>query len=157
MTSDRKDRKDLSVPNWFKERVRIVIFKRKEYDTYYIVSDHKTTRDMEDEPTIKDYIKDKQYVHIPMSFVVNDCGDMEEYAYLFVNCDCAFPPHYIVFADNSEDAYAGFLSNTDSCLIEEPDLKDYDEETITYDDNGRPMDTQSLQYYRLQPIMLVFA
>ena len=156
MASDRKDRKTLHVPNWFREPVRIFIFKREECDTYYIVSDHKTTRDMEDEPTIKDYIKDKRYLHIPMSFVVNDCESME-YAYLFVDCDCAFPPHYIVFADSEEDAHGIFLSETDTCLIEESNLKDYDEDTLTYDDNGRPMDTESLQYYKLRPTFLVFA
>ena len=154
--SDRKDRKDLPVPDWFKERVRVFIFKTKDSDIYYIVSDHKTTRDMEDEPIIKDFLKDKSYIHIPMSFVVNDCESME-HAYLFVNADCAFPPRYVVFADNEEDALGWFLTETDSCLIEEPNLSDYDEETVYRDDNGRPMDIESLHRYILEPVMLIFA
>lgn len=153
--SDRKDRKDLHVPDWFKERVRLFIFK-SDGDCLYIVSNHKSTLDMEDDPIIKDFIKDKRYVHIPMAFVVNDCESMD-HAYLFANADCAFPPHYVVFADREEEALGWFLTETDSCLIEEPDLSDYDEDTVHRDDNGRPMDIESLQYYKLKPVMLIFA
>lgn len=162
--SDRHSRTDLPVPDWFTDRIRLFIFKISEdsmtSDTYYIVSNHKSTLDMEDDPIIKDFIKDKRYVHIPMTFVVNDCESME-HAYLFINADCAFPPHYVVFADNEDDALNIFLSETDVCLIEEPDLSDYDEEIVQgivhRDDNGRPMDAESLQYFKLKPVMLIFA
>lgn len=145
---------NLSVPDWFKQRVRLFMFRRD--DAYYIASTHKSTRDMEDDPVIRDFIKDKRYVHIPMSFVVNDCESMER-AYLFVNADCAFPPHYIVFADSESDALEIFLENTNACLVEDPDLADYDDEnSLDYDCNGRPMDIQSLHYNELQPVMMIF-
>lgn len=154
--SDRQHRVDLPVPDWFTDRIRLFIFKSSMSDCLYIISDHKSTCDMEDEPIIKDFIKDKHYVHIPMSFVVNDCESLE-HAYLFVNADCAFPPHYVVFADSEDEALGWFLSETDACLIEEPDLSDYDQDNLSYDDNGRPMDTESLMYYKLKPVMLIFA
>lgn len=158
--SDRHTRTDLSVPDWFKDRIRLFMFKTSENsiasNIYCIVSNHKSTRDMEDESIIKDFIKDKSYVHIPMSFVVNDCESME-HAYLFINADCAFPPHYIVFADSEDDALGFFLSETDACLVEEPDLSDYEEDNLDYDDNGRPMDTSSLHVTKLKPVMAIFA
>lgn len=147
---------DLSVPDWFKDRVRLMVFKSSKSDQYYIASTHKSTREMEDDPVIKDFIKDKKYSHVPMKFVVNDCESME-YAYVCINADCAFPPSYVVFADSWSDAFEFFLANTDSCLVEEPDLKDYDAERLTHDDKGRPMDTESLQIIKLKPVMIVFA
>lgn len=144
---------NLSIPLWFEQRVRLFVFRKD--DNYYIASTHKSTLDMENDPVIKDFIKDKRYVHIPMSFVVNDC-ESEYHAYLFVNVDCAFPPHYIVFADGESDALEEFLEKTDACLVEEPDLSDYDEDSLTYDCNGRPMDIQSLHYDELQPFMMIF-
>jgi hypothetical protein len=148
--------KTLSVPDWFKDRVRLMVFKSNDSDHYYIASTHKSTREMEDDPVVKDFIKDKRYSHVPMQFVVNDCESME-YAYVCINADCAFPPSYIVFADNESDALGWFLSETNACLVEEPDLKDYDQESLSYDDNGRPMDTESLHIIQLKPIMIVFA
>ena len=153
--SDRHTRTDLPVPDWFKDRIRLFIFEA-DSGCLYIVSNYKSTLDMEYDPIIKDFIKDKRYVHIPMTFVVNDCESME-HAYLLVNADCAFPPPYVVFADSKDDALGIFLSETDACLIEEPDLSDYDEDTVYRDDNGRPMDIESLQYYKLKPVMLIFA
>jgi hypothetical protein len=147
---------DLSVPDWFKDRVRLMVFKSNDSDHYYIASTYKSTREMEDDPAVKDFIKDKRYSHVPMGFVVNDCESME-YAYVCINADCAFPPSYIVFQDSWNDALESFLANTDACLVEEPDLKDYDAESLSYDYNGRPMDTESLHIIQLKPVMIVFA
>lgn len=147
---------DLSVPDWFKDRVRLMVLKSNDSDHYYIASTYKSTREMEDDPVIKDFIKDKRYSHVPMQFVVNDCESME-YAYVCINADCAFPPSYIVFQDSLNDALESFLANTDACLVEEPDLKDYDAENLSYDYNGRPMDTESLHIIQLKPVMIVFA
>lgn len=152
--SDRHSRTDLSIPDWFKDRIRLFIFK-SDSGCLYIVSNHKSTLDMESDPTIHHYLVNNHYHHIPMSFVVNDCERMER-AYLFVNVDCAFPSHYVVFADCEEDALGWFLSETDACLIEEPDLSDYDEDTVYRDDNGRPMDIESIRYFKLKPVMLIF-
>jgi hypothetical protein len=154
--SDRHTRTDLSVPDWFTDRIRLFMFKVEQSGCLCIASNHKSTLDMENDPVIKDFIKDKQYVHIPMSFVVNDCESME-HAYLFINADCAFPPHYVVFADSEDDALGIFLSETDTCLVEEPDLSDYEEDDLDYDDNGRPMDTSSLLVVILKPVMAIFA
>lgn len=153
--SDRHSRTDLPVPDWFTDRIRLFIFK-SDSGCLYIVSNHKSTLDMESDPSIDYYLVNNHYHHIPMSFVVNDCESLE-HAYLFVNADCAFPPHYVVFGDNEDEALGWFLSETDACLIEEPDLSDYDQDNIHYDDNGRPMDTSSLHVTKLKPVMAIFA
>ena len=64
--------------------------------------------------------------------------------FLVCNVDCYDPPKWIVRADNESDAEQRFITETDMCLISEPDLKDYKEDMLNWDDNGRPMDCDNV-------------
>jgi len=126
--------------------------------TLYLATLFKHEVDAFIDPIVHDIIKDRRYVHIDMgSYFVNHSDFDSMYGlYLCVNADCAFPPHYLVTADSMEEAYSEFLNETDSCLIQEPDLKDYDEDSLTYDDTGRPMDTESLHVTELSIMLISF-
>jgi hypothetical protein len=126
--------------------------------TLYLATLFKHEVDAFSDPMVHDILKDRRFVHIDMgSYFVNQYDFDSMYGlYLCVNADCAFPPHYLVTADSMEEAYSEFLNETDSCLIEEPDLKDYDEDSLTYDDTGRPMDTDSLHVSELSIMLISF-
>ena len=60
--------------------------------------------------------------------------------------DCFDPPVYIVRASSWEEAYEGFIDwQVDQLKIEEPDLKDYDEESLHYSSNGVPVGTEGVR------------
>jgi hypothetical protein len=124
----------------------------------YLASLFKHEVDAVTDPMVYDIIKDRRFQHIDMGkyFVNYRYSDSKYHLYLCVNADCAFPPHYLVAADSIEEAHDEFLTETDSCLIEESDLKDYDQDSLRYDDNGRPMDTDSLQIRQLSIILISF-
>lgn len=75
-----------------------------------------------------------------------------EQFYYVCNEDCAFPPVYIIQAINDDDVLDHFLNDTDICKVELPDLADYDEGSLTYNDSGVPQDTEALA---IRPIKLV--
>ena len=124
----------------------------------YLATLFKHEIDAVTDPMVHDIIKDRRYVHIDMGryFVNPSESDTMCSLYLCVNADCAFPPHYLVAADDFRDAFDMFITETDSCLIDEPDLKDYDEDSLQYDDNGRPMDTESLHVTELSIMLISF-
>lgn len=126
--------------------------------TLYLATLFKHEVDAFTDPMVHDIIKDRRYVHIDMGryFVNHSDFDSMYGLYLCVNIDCAFPPHYLVAADSMEEAYSEFLNETDSCLVQEPDLKDYDEDSLTYDDTGRPMDAYSLEIQQLSIMLISF-
>jgi hypothetical protein len=66
--------------------------------------------------------------------------------FLFYVQDMFDPIKYIVSEKSFEDAYEAFIeSQVEYLKIEEPDLKDYDENDIQYSCNGVPVDTESIQ------------
>lgn len=75
--------------------------------------------------------------------------------YQVANVDMFDPPYAIVRADNEQEAFEVFMDETDACLIQESDLKDYDEERLDYDSNGRPMDTDNLFIAKLQLVKII--
>jgi hypothetical protein len=145
-------------------KIRMMILYPKGQDplnkntTLYLATLFKHEVDAFIDPIVHDIIKDRRYVHIDMGRYFVNPSDFDSMFSLFlcVNADCAFPPHYIVAQDSMEGAYDDFLTETDSCLIEESDLKDYDEDSLRYDDNGRPMDTESLHVTELSIMLISF-
>lgn len=60
--------------------------------------------------------------------------------------DCFDPPVYILRASSWEEAYEEFIDwQVDQLKIEEPDLNDYDAESLTYSSNGVPVDTEGVR------------
>jgi hypothetical protein len=65
--------------------------------------------------------------------------------FAFWVADCFDPPIAIVRADSWENAYEIFLDEFERWIkIDEPDLGDYDEETLTYNSNGTPIDSEAV-------------
>ena len=160
-TQDKK----IQLPSYLKDHtIRMMILYDKSKNPLhpdtplYIASLYKHEIDAVTDPMVHDIVSDRRYEHIDMNrYFVNADEFGNAYGlYLCVNGDCAFPPHYLVAADSFQDAYDTFLRETDSCLIEEPDLKDYDEYWIEHDDNGRPMDTESLHICELKIMLISF-
>jgi hypothetical protein len=78
-----------------------------------------------------------------------------ERAYLFYVADCFDPPVYLVFGSSFEDAYDTFITEFERLiLIEESDLKDYDENNLTFNDNGTAVDTESVQSLPVESLIL---
>jgi len=79
--------------------------------------------------------------------------EMEENFYLFANADCAFPVTWIINARTFEDAYDIYIdSNIEDLKINEEDLPDYNEDYMSYSENGIPIDTDCVQSYELKLI-----
>ena len=51
-----------------------------------------------------------------------------------------------VLASSLDDAIQTLITETDWCLIADEDLGDYAEDSIHWDDNGRPNDLDHLNY-----------
>ncbi len=72
--------------------------------------------------------------------------------YLLAVQDCFDPPCYVVRADNMSEAEMIFASETDQVLISEPDLADYNEDNLSYDDKGRPYDSEGITILDLRVV-----
>jgi len=77
--------------------------------------------------------------------------------YLFTVADCFDPPVFLVFGEvNDNDAQETFITEFERMVkIEEPDLKDYDAESLTYNDNGTPCETENLHQWEPDSVALV--
>lgn len=65
--------------------------------------------------------------------------------------DCFDPPIVLIRAASPSDAQDIFLDETPYAHITDPnDLKDYDPETLYYNSNGAPCDTESVQIHDVQ-------
>ena len=64
--------------------------------------------------------------------------------YLVYVADCAFPPLAIVRSDNEQDAEEEFIDALDWAHISEPDLADYDEDSLNYGPHGQPYDSSEV-------------
>jgi len=70
--------------------------------------------------------------------------------------DCFSPPMFLINGDSFEDCYEEFCTAFEHMIkIEEPDLKDYDPETLNYNDNGTPIDTESVQGFKVQLVSAI--
>ena len=122
-------------------------------DQYYVASKGKaeglTTSVIYEDPRFY-FLRDKQFetIWIPED---HDIDNWDKFWWV-ANCDCAFPPVYVISASDESDAIEEFLEKTDACLVEEPD--DYDD--LSYDCNGRPMDTEQLRVARLYLVSVYF-
>ncbi len=54
--------------------------------------------------------------------------------------DCFDPPLAIVRAKNEQDAEEAFVDNLDWAHVKEPDLADYDEDSLSFGPHGQPYD-----------------
>jgi len=60
--------------------------------------------------------------------------------------DCFNPSIYTIQHDSFEAAYEEFCDwQVDQLKIEDTDLKDYDESSLSYSSNGTPIDTEAVQ------------
>ena len=58
--------------------------------------------------------------------------------------DCAFPPIAIVRMDNEQEAEEEFVDQLDWAHIKEPDLADYDPDSLSYGPSGQPYDSSEV-------------
>ncbi len=78
-----------------------------------------------------------------------------DHAFIFYIADCMSPPLYLVFGRSFEDAHETFITEFERLVkIEDTDIKDYDEESITYNDNGTAVDTESVQYLAVAKLIV---
>lgn len=59
--------------------------------------------------------------------------------------DCAFPPQYFIIADNWEEAYETACDEIELLRISDTDLPDYEEDSLNYTSDGKPIDTECLR------------
>lgn len=76
----------------------------------------------------------------------------EQKFFLFCVTDCYDPQIAIVCADKMEEAYEWFVDELDWSHISEPDLKDYDEESLSYNSNGTPYDSEQIHGFEVKLI-----
>lgn len=75
-------------------------------------------------------------------------------AFIFYVADCFSPPLYLVWGRSFEDAYESFITEFEDLMkIEGADLADYGD-NFTVNDNGTPVDTESVQYINVQSLIL---
>jgi len=136
----------------------LVLFRSSSWDGFYVYSpnlDH-SFQLTNKYPCLK-WIDHHSYdfVDIPTDIDLEDW----DHIYMCANCDCAFPPKYLVSAQNESDAISEFISTTNACLITETDAADYKDadgewkEEVDWDDNGRPNDTSQIIVVKLFPIL----
>lgn len=84
------------------------------------------------------------------------CADYDtDKAYIFCVADCYDPPVYLVFGSSLGDAHETFVTEFESIVkIEESDLADYDEDRLHINDNGTPVDTESVQYIAIDELVI---
>ncbi|MFO0964632.1 MAG: hypothetical protein U0793_03465 [Gemmataceae bacterium] len=82
---------------------------------------------------------------------VNLDGCEERFFMVYVE-DCFDPPIAIVRADSEQDAEELFVDELPWAHITEPDLNDYDPETLVYGPSGQPYDSESV---RVHPVRMV--
>lgn len=146
----------LENPNWYEEDPIIAVFKHG--DRYYVVSDTiKTTHKITDNKQLC-WLDKYSYER-----VTDLLGDMESATafFLMFNAACAFPPTYIVAADNEQEAWDIFLDDCDACKVGKLDLADYsDPESgdcrLEYNSDGVPQDTEQLTQYPATLIQLIY-
>lgn len=94
-----------------------------------------------------------------LSGVHTDYGCPDDPFFRFTIADCAFPLSFMVQSRSEYDAYEAFIDwQVDHLKIEEPDLADYDEDSLNYDSNGTPVDIESVMIsgpYRIASIVHV--
>ena len=82
----------------------------------------------------------------------------EEKFYSVANADCAFPPFAIVDANDLGDAIETYSCEFENWVkIDEPDLSDYDDESITWNDNGTPCDTTQVVAWDLELVSVLYS
>lgn len=75
-----------------------------------------------------------------------------EHVYIFAVVDSHFPIHDLVRADSFEDAYEAYIdwaAKRRHLAISDGDLKDYDQNSLTYTSNGIPVDTDNIRAQRV--------
>jgi hypothetical protein len=78
-----------------------------------------------------------------------------DHAFVFYVADCMSPPLYLVFGKSMEDAYETFITEFERLIkIEEADLKDYNADDITYNDNGTAVDDEAVQFIGVREIIV---
>lgn len=119
------------------EDIAFAVFRTKS-DCYYVVckNDKIPTYKLTEQPGLE-WLNDKRY----QTAKGIRLGDWEQF-FLVCNADCFDPPKYITSAQHEGDALEQIKTETDVFLIEQPDLADYNEDSLDYDDNGRPMDCE---------------
>ncbi len=74
--------------------------------------------------------------------------------YVFWVADCFDPSVYLVGTDEcngDQDAFAWFITECeDQVRVNDVDLPDYDEDSLNFNDNGTPVDTESVNYVRVR-------
>jgi len=58
--------------------------------------------------------------------------------------DCAFPLQYFIIADTWEEAYETACDELEHLRISDTDLPDYEEDSLNYTSDGKPIDTECL-------------
>ncbi len=83
-----------------------------------------------------------------LSVVLDDYGDerIGDRWFILALVDCWFPSYAAVLASSLEDAVQTLITETNWFVIEDEDLKDYDEDSIHWNDNGKPCDLDNLCY-----------
>jgi hypothetical protein len=68
--------------------------------------------------------------------------------------NCFDPPIAIVNAENEQDAEEAFVEALPWSHITEPDLKDYDPETLHYGPSGQPYDAEQVMVRQIKLVLI---
>lgn len=103
---------------------------------------------------------DYEETHKVRTCPINEvCADYDtDRAYIFCVADCFDPPCFLIFGASFEDAHETFITEYESLIrIDETDLKDYDPETLTYNENGNPVDTESVNGFPVTSLEVTYS
>lgn len=135
------------------DNARIAVFQSVRGGCYYVLAPNiQYSSEFTDAPELS-WLSKHQFtrVYLPADVCLAD----NERFFVFANADCFDPPRNIVSGSSESDAHDEFLANTHLTTVEEPDLADYDEDSLTYDDNGRPHDTSQLMMEEVRLVLVV--
>lgn len=83
-----------------------------------------------------------------VSHVIDEWGLDGGTWFIFYLDDCFFPPMYAVRGEHFQAAYEAFCDwhakNLHGLKIEDDELKDYDEDSLSFTSNGIPIDAESV-------------